>query len=332
MENHRFGLFVLLFVFLVVLAFCSLLTGDVPLLELLQSSNFSDSAWIILWQLRLPRTLLAIEVGAALALSGAALQNLVHNPLADPALTGASQGAALFAALVFYYGFLSQLGIFALPLAAFIGAGFSLLLLFFWAGFLSSNQRFAPESFILAGLALSTLSGALLGAVLNFAPNPFAMQELVFWLMGSLSERTTQALYFLTPALIIGAWGIFSARHFLSALSLGSHGAQSLGFSVGKMSMLVVFYSALLVSASVATAGSIGFVGLIVPHMARKMFGENPSQMLLPSLLLGALLVLLADILVRLLPGEELKLGILTSLIGAPFFVFLLCQTHKNRF
>ncbi len=280
----------------------------------------------IITELRLPRAVLAIEVGAALALSGAALQALAHNPLAEPSLTGASQGAALGAAFVFYYNIFPVLGVFALPLAALIGAFLSLFVLFFLAKFLSPEKNLAPESFILAGIALSALSGALLGAVLNFAPNPYAMQELVFWLLGSVKERGWEATYFLTPALILGAWGILKSQDFLSALSLGTIGAKSLGFQLEKESAQTIFFCALLVGAAVAAAGSIGFVGLIVPHLARKIWGENPAQILFPSALLGGALVLCADILLRILPGAELKLGILTALIGAPFFLFLLCQ------
>lgn len=311
-------------IFTAILAIFSLFLGEIAILpwEIFDSKN----AQIIL-ELRLPRTLLALEIGAALALSGAALQAFMQNPLADPALTGTSSGAALGAAAVFYYALFPTLADFALPFAALIGAFISLVLLFVFAGF--PKKTLSPETLILAGIAISTLGGAALATLLNFAPNPFAMQELVFWLLGSVANRGFAPLYFLTPALILGGFLIFKTRAFLNALSLGSAAAQSMGFSIFKMSLYLIVGAAVLVGASVSAAGSIGFVGLVVPHIARKIVGNTPAKTLMPSALLGALLVLFADIIVRLLPGAELKLGIVTALIGAPFFVFLLCQQRR---
>ena len=299
------------------MAIFSLFLGEIAILpwEIFDSKN----AQIIL-ELRLPRTLLALEIGAALALSGAALQAFMQNPLADPALTGTSSGAALGAAAVFYYALFPTLADFALPFAALIGAFISLVLLFVFAGF--PKKTLSPETLILAGIAISTLGGAALATLLNFAPNPFAMQELVFWLLGSVANRGFAPLYFLTPALILGGLLIFKTRAFLNALSLSSAAAQSMGFSIFKMSLYLIVGAAVLV-------GAIGFVGLVVPHIARKIVGNTPAKTLMPSALLGALLVLFADIIVRLLPGAELKLGIVTALIGAPFFVFLLCQQRR---
>lgn len=318
-ENYKF--FFILGILTVFLSFFSLFLGDIAILpwQILNGKNAQ-----IIWELRLPRTLLALEVGAALALSGAALQAFMQNPLADPALTGASSGAALGAAIVFYYALFPTLACFALPLAALIGALLSLLLLFLFAGFFT--QSLSPETLILAGIAISSLGGATLSALLNFAPNPFAMQELVFWLLGSVANRGFLPLYFLTPALVLGGFFIFKTRYFLNALTLGTVAAQSMGFSVFKMSAYLMTGAAILVGSSVAAAGSIGFVGLIVPHIVRKIYKAKPSDIFIPSAFLGALLVLFSDIIVRLLPGTELKLGIVTAFIGAPFFVFLLCQ------
>ena len=322
MENRK--ILIIFSIFTAILAIFSLFLGDIKILpwEIFDNKNAQ-----IVFTLRLPRTLLALEVGAALALSGAALQAFMQNPLADPALTGASSGAALGAAAVFYYALFPTLADLALPCAALLGALASLILLFLFAGF--PKKTLFPETLILAGIAISTLGGAALATLLNFAPNPFAMQELVFWLLGSVANRGFSPLYFLTPALVLGGLLIFKTRHFLNALSLGTAAAQSMGFSVFKMSLLLIFGASLLVGSSVAAAGSIGFVGLVVPHIARKLFGSTPAQSLLPSALLGALLVLFSDIVVRLLPGMELKLGIVTALIGAPFFVFLLCQQRR---
>lgn len=282
-------------------------------------------AAIVIGEIRLPRTLIALAVGAALGLSGAALQGLLRNPLADPSLTGASQGAALGAAGVFYFGLMPGLGVLAPGVAGLIGAGAALLLMLALAG----SAR--PHMVIMAGLAISTLGGAALATVLNFAPNPYAMQELVFWLLGSVSERGLDHLWLLLPALALGAALIFSQRRLLSALSLGEQVAQSLGFNYQRGSRLIVLGAAVLVGAAVAVAGSIGFVGLLVPHLLRPLVRHRPERLLLPAMLAGASLVCLADIGVRLLPpGRELKLGVLTSLLGTPLFLWLVWRERKQ--
>ncbi len=293
------------------------------LLDWLSGGNGADA--IVIGEIRLPRTLLALAVGAALGLAGAALQGLLRNPLADPGLTGASQGAALGAATVFYFGLLPWAGAFAPALAGLCGAAIALVLMLALAG--SSGAGMV----LLAGLAISTLSGALLAAVLNFAPNPYAMQELVFWLLGSVSERGLEHLLLLGPALLVGFWLIWSQRRLLLGLSLGEQVAQSLGLAHKRGSRLIVLGCALLVGASVAVAGGIGFVGLLVPHLVRPLVRHRPDRLLIPSALAGASLVCLADMAVRLLPpGRELKLGVLTALIGAPLFIWLVWKERKQ--
>ncbi len=302
-------------------------SGTVPVLGgLLDWLAGRDSlAALIVGDIRLPRTLLAAAVGAALGLSGAALQGLLRNPLADPSLTGATQGAALGAAAVFYFGLFPGLGAAATSLAGLFGAGVALLLMLALAG--SARTSLV----IMAGLAISTVSGALLATVLNFAPNPYAMQELVFWLLGSVSERGLEQLVVLLPALLLGTALVLSQRRLLGALSLGESVAQSLGLDVRRGSRLLVLGAATLVGSAVAVAGSIGFVGLLVPHLVRPLVRHRPDRLLLPAALAGASLVCLADIAVRLLPaGRELKLGVLTSLLGAPLFVWLVWRERRQ--
>lgn len=280
---------------------------------------------LIVGDIRLPRTALALAVGAALGLSGAALQGLLRNPLADPGITGASQGAALGAATVFYFGLFPQLGGLAPAVAGLIGAGLALSLMLWLAG--SAHAA----TVILAGLAISTVTGAALAAVLNFAPNPYAMQELVFWLLGSVSDRGLGHMALLLPALLLGGLLIWRERPLLAALSLGEHVAQSLGLNFARGSRRLILGAALLVGSSVAVAGNIGFVGLIVPHLVRPFVGYRPDRLLVPSALLGAALVCAADIVVRLLPpGRELKLGVLTALIGAPLLFWLIWKERKQ--
>ena len=281
---------------------------------------------VVVGEIRLPRTLLALLVGAAMGLSGAALQGLLRNPLVDPGLIGASQGAALGAALVFYYNLFSGLGPLATPIAGLIGAAVTLFILM---GLSGSMAR--PAIIIMAGLAISTLASALLAVVLNFAPNPYAMQELVFWLLGSVSNRGLDNLAILLPAFVIGAAMLLLQRKLLLGLSLGEQVADSMGLQVTRRGRYIVLGTALLVGSSVAVAGNIGFVGLVVPHLVRPLVRYRPDRLLLPSALLGASVVLLADILVRQLPPErELKLGVLTALVGAPFFVWLVWKERHR--
>ena len=281
---------------------------------------------LIVGEIRLPRTLLALIVGAAMGLSGAALQGLLRNPLVDPGLIGASQGAALGAALVFYFNLFSSLGPLATPIAGLIGAALTLFILM---GLSGSMAR--PAIIIMAGLAISTLASALLAVVLNFAPNPYAMQELVFWLLGSVSNRGLDNLAVLLPAFAIGSFMLLMQRRLLLGLSLGEQVADSMGLEVSRRGKYIVLGTALLVGSSVAVAGNIGFVGLIVPHLVRPLVAYRPDRLLLPSALLGAIVVLLADMLVRQLPPErELKLGVLTALVGAPFFVWLVWKERQR--
>lgn len=319
----------LLFLLLLAVAGLSLATGSTatpPLTGLLDwLQGYNSPAAIIIGAIRLPRTLLALAVGAALGLSGAALQGLLRNPLAAPSLTGASQGAALGAASVFYFGLLPGLGAAAPGVAGLLGAAAALLLMLALAGAAS------PYMVIMAGLAISTLSGAALATVLNFAPNPFAMQELVFWLLGSVADRGMEHLWLLLPALALGGGLILSQRRLLCGLSLGEQLAQSMGLEYRRGSRLIVLGAAILVGAAVAVAGSIGFVGLLVPHLLRPLVKHRPERLLIPAALAGASLVCLADIGIRLMPpGRELKLGVLTSLLGAPLFIWLVWKERKQ--
>lgn len=319
----------LLALLLVIVAWLSLSFGSVSVSvaagvwDWLQDIRSREA--LIIGDIRLPRTLLALTVGAALGISGAALQGLLRNPLAEPSLLGASQGAALGAATVFYFGLFAGFGSLATAIAGLLGAVIALSFMLVLAG------AGRPSLVILAGLAISTIMGAALAVVLNFAPNPFAMQELVFWLLGSVSNRGLDSLALLFPALLIGGAIIWQQRNLLAALSLGDRVAESMGLSVSKGSRLIVLGTAILVGASVSVAGNIGFVGLLVPHIVRPWVGHRPDKLLLPAAMMGATLVCAADIFVRALPpGRELKLGVLTSLLGAPLFIWLVWKERKQ--
>ncbi|MEN3952820.1 iron ABC transporter permease [Iodidimonas sp. SYSU 1G8] len=278
---------------------------------------------IILYEVRLPRALLGVLAGASLGLCGAALQGLLRNPLAEPGLVGASSGAALGAVIVFYFGLFG--GVLAVPLGGFIGALGALLLLYLLAGR-------APEAMtlILAGVAINAFAGALTSLALNLAPSPWAALEIVFWMLGSIADRGMEHVMFAAPFALAGMALVTTAGGALDALSLGQDTARSLGFSPRNTTIRVILGTGLAVGAVVSVTGMIGFVGLVVPHLLRPWVGHHPSRLLLPSALAGAAVLLAADILVRLpLRGPELKLGVVTALIGAPFFLHLILKMRR---
>ena len=272
---------------------------------------------IIVERLRLPRTLLAIMVGGTLGLSGAVLQGYLRNPLADPGILGVSGGAALGAVSVFYTG-LMQVSIAALPLGGLTGALCAAALLMGLVG------RGGTLVLLLAGAALSSFAAALTALVLNLVPSPYASFEIMHWLMGSLTDRTFTHVWICLPGVVCGTLLMLSAGRALDALTLGEDVAESLGFRLHGprgVQTRIVLGAALAVGSCVAVSGAIGFVGLVVPHLLRPLVGYQPSRLLLPSFLGGGLLLLLADMVVRVVAvGSELQLGVLTALMGAPVF------------
>jgi iron complex transport system permease protein len=283
-----------------------------------------DTAWLIVWEVRLPRTLLALLMGATLGLSGAALQGFLRNPLADPGLIGVAPAASLGAVLALYTG-LSVLAPLALPAFGIAGALACVLLLQGLAG------RGSVLALMLAGVAISSMCGAFISLALNLSPNPYAAAEIVFWLLGSVTDRSLDHLMLAAPFILAGWVALFLSAPSLDALSLGEEAAASLGVDLARTRWLVIGGAALGVGAGTAVTGGIGFVGLVVPHLLRQAVGYSPSRLLLASALGGAALLLAADILVRLvMVNAELKLGVVTALIGAPFFLWLILNTRTE--
>ncbi|MCP3687526.1 MAG: iron ABC transporter permease [Gammaproteobacteria bacterium] len=279
---------------------------------------------LILFDIRLPRALLALLIGATLGLAGAALQGLLRNPLAEPGIIGVSNCAAFGAVMVFYFGY-ANFAWFALPLGGFLGALASVVIIFVLVG----NSK-SVVTLILAGVAINAIGGALIALALNFAPNPYAMNEIVFWLLGSVANRSMNELLIALPFVVVG-WGfILYCGRFLNALTLGEETAVSMGFEVNRLRWILVIGVATSVGAAVSVAGNIGFIGLVVPHLMRPLVGAEPRRLLLPSALGGAVLLVVADIAVQLLSSDgELKLGVITSLVGGPFFLFLILKTRN---
>jgi iron complex transport system permease protein len=284
----------------------------------------SDVQQIIVREIRLPRTILAIAIGAILGLSGAALQGLLRNPLASPSLFGAPQSAAFGAVLVIAFG-LADVRSWALPVAAIIAAFASVFVLLAVAG-----RNAGLLILILAGLAISSLAGAATALVMNLSSNPFVVLEIAFWLLGSLEDRSFRHVMLALPFIVAGAIILMSQRNAFRALSLGEETAQSLGVDVGRLRLWVILGTALGVGGAVAVAGTIGFIGLIAPHLMRPLVGHDPARLLVPSALTGAALLLAADIGVRIIPSSsDIKVGVLTSIIGVPFFLYLIMRERR---
>lgn len=293
-------------------ALSALMTGEGP-------------AGIIVRDIRLPRTLLAVLIGATLGLSGAALQGLLRNPLAEPALFGAPQAAAAAASFMIAFGFVSATSL-AVPVAGMAGALLSVGGLVAIAG-----SRASLTVILLAGLALASFAGAATALILNLAPNPFIALEVAFWLLGSLEDRSSDHLVIAAPFLLASWIVLFANARSFRALTLGEDAAASLGVNLVRTRLMVVIGVALGVGAAVAVAGSIGFVGLVAPHLVRRAVNADPARVMLPGALAGAALLLAADIAVRIIPAAiELKVGVVTALIGVPFFLKMIFGERRE--
>ena len=335
------SLFVVLTALLLLALWLSLALGPVslPLLDTLEAllrlsglagEQVPGQAELIIGQIRLPRTLLGLSVGAVLALCGVAMQGLFRNPLADPGLVGVSSGAALGAALVIVGSASLGWGLgplwlqpYLLSLAAFAG-GLGVTAVVYRLG--RRDGQISVAAMLLAGVALSALAGALIG-LFTYLADDATLRSLTFWNMGSLNGASYARLW---PLLLVGAGvAIWLPRRApaLNALLLGESEARHLGFEVERLKRELVLCTALGVGAAVAAAGLIGFIGLVVPHLLRLLVGPDHRILLPASAMAGAALLLLADLLARLLLAPaELPIGIITALLGAPFFLYLLVR------
>jgi iron complex transport system permease protein len=313
-----------LVVLLAALAVLSLISGRVwtPLDQL---GGVQDPRWLIVTELRIPRTILAIAVGAALGLSGAALQGYTRNPLADPGVLGVSSLAALGAVLTLFLN-IGAASSWVLPAFAMAGAAIGVALLVAVAA--PSGEA---VSFLLAGVILNAIAGAGVALALTLSPNPWASSEITSWLMGSLTDRSIVDVRIAAPPILIGAAILLATGRGLDALTLGEVGARALGVSLRRIQLMIGVGIGLACGASVATTGVISFVGLIVPHLVRRYVGGPPSGHLLPSALGGAILLLAADVLVRLIPGaNEVHVSVVTAALGGPFFLALLISMRRR--
>ena len=276
---------------------------------------------LVVWSIRLPRALAAFLVGAALGLSGAALQGLLRNPLAEPGVLGVSATASLTATFSLYYGLVSVTA-WALPFMAIAGALVATAFIT-----LAAIKTRSVITLILIGVGLSSFAGALMSLFMNLAPNPFSVSDMINWMLGSVANRSYDEILLVLPFIVVGSAILLATGRGLSALTLGEEAASGVGVNLRIQRILTVLGAGFATGASVALAGAIGFVGIVAPHLIRPFVGHDPARSLIPSALLAGLILVIADIGVRLIPTtNELKLGVVAALIGAPFFVWIAMQ------
>jgi len=322
-------------VLLLAILLCALFGGSlfvgsspVPVLQAARESLLDTPTvlGLIFAEIRLPRALIALFAGASLGLCGAAIQGLLRNPLASPGLIGSSSGAALGAVVMLYFGFAALLPL-AVPLGGMAGALLATLLVYLLAGRDSGSL-----TLILAGVAINALCLALISLLLNLAPSPYAVREIVLWMMGSIANHSMNDLWLMLPGVLLGWLILLGTGRSLDALTLGEETAVTMGISLSRLRWRIFLAIALAVGSAVAITGAIGFVGLVIPHLLRPLVGYQPSRLLLSSGLGGACLLLAADIATRLFPaGTDIKVGVLTSLVGAPFFLYLIIKSRRYQ-
>jgi iron complex transport system permease protein len=316
-------------ILVVVLFATSLVVGYVSI-DLAQAlrevwAGQQSPAALILVELRLPRAVLGVAVGFSLGVTGAALQGMLRNPLAEPAVMGISGTAALGAVAVFYFGVAGAFPL-ALPLGGIAGAAVATFLLYGIA-----TRGVGTMTLILSGVAISSFATALTYLALNLSPNPYAVSEIVFWLLGSLTDRGLPHVWLALPLMLVG-WGlILISGPPLDALTLGEDTAASLGFNLKRVRLQLIAGTAFAVGSAVAVTGAISFAGLLVPHLLRPLVGHRPGHLLLVSGIGGSALTLAADISVRVIPiRPELSLGVVTAFLGAPFLFSLIWRLRAE--
>ena len=285
----------------------------------------SPLEYTIIWEIRLPRTLAAYLVGLSLGASGAALQGLLRNPLAEPGVLGVSACASLGATIVIYYG-IAQSFTYSVPLAAVTGALIGTTLLAIIA-----EKANSVTALILIGVGISSLGGAGMALLTSIAPNPFYLSDMVTWMLGSVANTSSFDIALCAPFLCAGFLLLRTQIKGLSVLTLGEETAGTLGLNLSRNRMLVVLSAGILTGTAVSLAGVIGFVGIVAPHLIRPLVEHDPGKAIVPSALLAAIILVVADIAVRLFPTDaEIKLGVVAALIGAPIFIMIVYR--RNNF
>ncbi|MCP3870165.1 MAG: iron ABC transporter permease [Gammaproteobacteria bacterium] len=301
-------------------------SNPIPVAQAVLDSMRDDPSVIslILTQVRLPRALIALVAGATLGVCGAAMQGLLRNPLASPGLIGSASGAAMGAVAVLYSGWSAAFWL-ALPAGGIAGSLLATLFVYLLAG-----RNGGTTTLILAGVAVNALAMSLISLMVNLAPSPYAVREMVLWMLGSIAHGSMADFWIMLPGTLLGWLMLVGTGRALDALTLGEETAITMGINLSRLRRRLFVATALAVGSAIAVTGAIGFVGLVVPHLLRPLVGHQPGKLLPASALGGAILLLAADIAVRLFPaGTEIKVGVLTSLVGAPFFLYLIVQSRR---
>lgn len=341
-HNRPYILTVALIVGLLLLMVFSISSGamSVPLSQLFSilmdpagtgGNSSTETQHLVIWQIRLPRVVLTVLVGASLALSGAMVQGLFRNPLADPSLIGVSGGAAVGAACAIVLGGGWQLAeaSWAVPMAAFVGGAMVTALVYYLG---VGPMGTSVATMLLAGVAINAMTGACI-SYLSTVAEDVRLRNLVFWMMGSFNVSTWNKVLWVFPFLLVALLVMTQVWKGLNALLLGESEARHLGIPVERLRLWVILTAALAVGVSVAAVGMIGFVGLVVPHLIRLLIGPDHRWLLPASALLGAVLLCAADWAARTwLQPKELPIGVLTAALGAPFFLFLVSQRRRGNF
>lgn len=340
MRTKRVSVLVFLFILLLLVALGSLVWGqiDIPIKNTLSlvgyqmglpgfsTSDFTPEQKAVLWYIRMPRTIVGILVGAALGVSGAVMQGVFSNPLADPGIIGVSSGAATGAVLSIALGVATE-NMFSMPAFAFIGALCSVAVT---VGLAMRHGKVPVMTLLLSGVAVGMLLGAITSGILTFM-NEQKLQQYLFWMVGGLDYRRWEHVYLaLGPIVVGGLIMCLLARH-INILVLGEVEAKAVGMPVVPFRLLLLFIASMTTATAVCVSGNIGFVGLVVPHMMRMLIGPDHRLLLPVSALMGAIFLAFCDTLGRIIiPPAEVRVGIMTALLGTPYFLYLLRRLHKT--
>lgn len=305
-----------------------IMISKIPVISSVIIPDWTQLEENIVWGLRFPRVLLGMIVGASLAITGVAMQALVRNHLADPFILGVSSGASATATLGMIFGVFSFLGTYALSISAFIGAAATIILVYSLS---KVNGRVNITQLLLSGVVIAMIMDAITSIITLSAPNALGLHSAAFWMAGSLAGAKWGYLKLPLIVMIICMVILLIHHRALNALLLGEEAAGTLGFNVGRLQKILVLIASLLAGVTISVSGSIGFVGLMVPHLTRLIVGSNHKNVLPVSAILGGILVVWTDVVARTaIAPEELPIGILTALIGGPFFIWLLKKKLKR--
>ncbi|ASF40655.1 iron ABC transporter permease [Halobacillus halophilus] len=306
----------------------NILLSNLPYLSSMVESDWTQLDENIIWGLRLPRVLLGLIVGASLSVTGVTLQALVRNHLADPFILGVSSGASATATLGMLFGTFSFLGTYSLSISAFLGAAFVIIVVYALS---RVNGKINMTQLLLSGVAIGLIMESITKLITLSAPNALGLHNATFWMAGSLAGAKWEYLTLPLLAMIICMTILLINYRALNALLAGDEAAGTLGFNVNILQTMLVLIASLLAGVTIAVSGSIGFVGLMVPHITRLLVGSDHKKVLPVSAFLGGILVVWTDVAARLIIApEELPIGVLTAIIGGPFFIWLLKRNARK--